>query len=359
MKQSERILIAGYEIGGQMQLLAETFRKRGYEATACAFNNDYRGYKCDQMIGQRGNRWTKGCDRFTFFLWAAQHFDVFHFFWGVSLWGFSRFHHLDLPILKRLGRKVVVHFRGLDVVDIAYFDWLRNTARGELTPRPAISRPEQLAGLARWRQYADHLLVSEPDLFEVVPEAILSPQVIDTTYWSTTAEPLSAIDGKVRIVHAPSSRRKKGTDFIEAAVYRMKSRGLPVELVMAEDLPHNKIKEYYTASDIGLDQILYGWHGKVSVELMALGRPVVCYIRDDLRPHRPDLPIVSATPDSLEKVLEDLVTQPDLRKRIGTASKAYAKRHHDVEVVVDQLLDLYGVPMRLDEVTVINSPKKW
>jgi hypothetical protein len=37
---------------------------------------------------------------------------------------------------------------------------------------------------------------------------------------------------------------------------------------------------------------------KVSVELMALGKPVLCYIDPDLMQYRPDLPIVNVTPAS-------------------------------------------------------------
>jgi len=267
---SQRILISGFEIGGQMQLLAETMRKRWHQATAAAYNEDFRGYQCDIMVGQQGGRLRREIDRFLFFLWAAHHYDVFHFFWGISLWSVSRFHHLDLPFLKLLGKKVVVHFRGLDVVDIAYFDWLRESARGSAAPRPAMSRPDQQKGLKKWIKYADTLLVSEPDLHEVVPNAVLSPQVVDMSYWQPTRQPQSLQDGIVRIVHAPSSRRKKGTDFVEQSIAELKAKGLPVELVLAENLPHHKIKELYEISDIGLDQVLYGWHGKVSVELMAL-----------------------------------------------------------------------------------------
>lgn len=255
---SSRVLISGFEIGGQMQLLAETMRKRWYQATASAFNDDFRGYQCDIKVATRGSRIEKEIDRFLYFLWAANHYDVFHFFWGVSLWEFWRFHLLDLPFLKLLGKKVVVHFRGLDVVDIKYFDWLRENARGNKSPMPGMSRPDQQKQLRRWLKYADVVLVSEPDLHEVVPNATLSPQVIDMSYWTPTRQPQSLVDGIVRIVHAPSSRRKKGTDFIEKSIKELQDKGLKVELVLAEKMAHHKIKELYEISDIGLDQVLYG-----------------------------------------------------------------------------------------------------
>lgn len=255
---------------------------------------------------------------------------------------------LDLPIIKLLGKRIVVHFRGLDIVDIQYFDYLRDKSRGLVVSKPPLSRPDQLKKLRKWLRYADVVLVSEPDLFEVVPAAILSPQVIDCHYWTASRGPQSEVDGIIRIVHAPSSRRKKGTDFIEEAVANLKKRGLPVELVMAENLPHHKIKELYELSDIGIDQVLYGWHGKVSVELMSLGKPVVCNIAETLRQYRPDLPIVHGSPENLEFVLEDLVLDKKKRIDLGEKSVRYANQYHDVHKNVDHLLSLYGVTPRSD-----------
>ena len=350
-------MFAGHEIGGQMQLLAETFRKRWFDATAASSNLDFRGYQNDVKLGGSGLR--ANVSRFFFFIWAIIHYDVFHFFWGVSLWNWWRFHMLDLPLLKLFKKKIIVHFRGLDVVDIKYFDYRREKSKGSDLPKPPISRPDQQKRLKKWIRYADVLLVSEPDLYEVVPNAVLSPQVIDVNYWSPTRRPQSERDGIIRIVHAPSSRRKKGTEFIESAVVQLKAKGLPVELILAEKLPHHKIKELYEISDIGVDQVLYGWHGKVSVELMALGKPVVCYIDPELRKYRQDLPIVSATPADLVSVLEELIANEAKRIALAAESRAYACKYHDVEVVVDQLLQLYGIEAKTMVEEKIENPSMW
>ena len=139
--RSKRILIAGNEIGGQMQLLAEKMRNRWYNASSCAYNNDFRGYQNDIRINGKGIR--SALSRFFFFIWAAIHYDVFHFFWGKSMWSFWRFHLLDLPVLRLLGKKVIVHFRGLDVIDIKHFDYLRERSRGTDKMPPPINRRDQ------------------------------------------------------------------------------------------------------------------------------------------------------------------------------------------------------------------------
>lgn len=340
--KSPKILIAGYEIGGQMQLLVETMRRRGIEATSVAFNDDFRGFSNDIQINGR-----HFINRFLFFLWAAKHYDVFHFFWGISLFEFWRFHQIDLPFLKLLGKKIFPHFRGLDVVDIKYFDYLRALTNGEHPEPPVMSRPDQQRRLRVWIKYSDRLLVSEPDLYQVVPNALLSPQVIDLAYWQTEKLPLSEQDGIIRIVHAPTSRRKKGTEYLEKAVEHLQQKGYRVELLLAEKLQAHNIKSYYEQADIGVDQLLYGWHGKVSCELMAMQKPVVCYINPEYGRYRPDLPIISANPQTIEKVLEELIISKEARATIGLRSWEYVQKYHDVEVVVDELLEIYGFESKL------------
>lgn len=340
-----------------MQLLAETFRARWYQASSAAYNKDFRGYQNDVMLAGKG--WRGSLDRFLFFLWALRHYQIFHFFWGVSMWNWWRFHLLDLPILKIFRKVIVVHFRGLDVVDIKYFDYLREKNRGTKMEKPPLSRPDQQMKLHKWLRYADVVLVSEPDLFALVPTATLSPQAIDMVYWRPSRIPLSATDGIIRIVHAPSSRRKKGTDFIEKSVTELKDRGHKVELVLAEKLPHHKIRELYEMSDIGVDQVLYGWHGKVSVELMALGKPVLCYIDPDLVQYRPSLPIVNVTPATLTNELERLILNRELRESIGAQSQQYAARYHDVERIADDLLALYGIKEKTHVKESIENASMW
>lgn len=337
-KKNKNILIAPVEIGGQMQLLAETLRKRGFNATAAAMNDDWRQFTNDiNMV--KPNFWK----RIFFTSWAILNYDVFHFFWGRSLFSFWRFHNIDLPVLRLLNKKVIVHFRGLDIVDIKYFDYRRQLFYDPKVKAPPLSRKNQLKALRKWRKYADTLLVSEPDLFAAIPEATLSPQAIDCDYWSSSKVSKSEEDGVIKIVHAPTSRRKKGTEFIESAVENLKDKGYAIELLLAEKMPAHAIKEIYEKADIGVDQLLYGWHGKVSVELMSMGKPVLCYIDEDLKKYRPDLPIINANPNTIEAELERLINNAEQREAISKLSIEYARKYHDVEKIADELLELYGI----------------
>ena len=55
-----------------------------------------------------------------------------------------------------------------------------------------------------------------------------------------------------------------------------------------------------------------------------------------------EVPIVSATKETLAAALRPLASSPEERKRVGAASRAYVERVHDVERVADRLLALYA-----------------
>lgn len=338
-KRPKRILIAGYEIGGQMQLLAETFRKRGIEATAVAFNEDFRGYQNDIRIGLR-----QFAERLFFLLFALSHYDVFHFFWGVSLLSFRRFHWLDLPILRWRKKMIVQHFRGGDIVNGEYYQFLRTGVPNPSQFIPPVNRPDQLAKIKTWQKYAHHILVSTPDLMQYVPGALLSPQVIDLSIWKSEHQENGQIKGKtITIVHAPSNRLKKGTEFIEQAVSNLIQKGFDIELRLAHNIPANSMKAFYAGADIGVDQLLLGWYGKAACEMMALKIPVVCYIKEELNPYQEELPLINANPQSIEKVLEDLILSETLRQELGQKVYQFVSKFHDVEVVANKLLELYQI----------------
>jgi glycosyltransferase involved in cell wall biosynthesis len=144
------------------------------------------------------------------------------------------------------------------------------------------------------------------------------------------------------ILHAPSSRRRKGTEHVIAAC-----EGLDADLVLVEGVHHDEAFERYRDADIVVDQLNAGWYGLLAIECMALGKPVVTFLHDEAvarteRELGTRVPIVSATKESLRAQLEPLVASASERKRIGAASRAYVERVHDSERVADRLLALYS-----------------
>ena len=237
--------------------------------------------------------------------------DVFHFYFGLTLVPKS----VQFALLHAARRKAVMHYLGSDI---------RGKPRAELA----------------WAAKADAEIVGSYDAIRWVPDAEVIPPGIDLV----AHEPAPPTDrARLLIVHAPSSRSRKGTEHVLAAC-----EGLDADLELVEGLHHEDAKRRYRAADIVVDQLNAGWYGVFAIEAMALGKPVVAFLHEEAvrrteQAFEVRVPIVNATAQTLPTRLQELVAAgPAERRRLGAASRAYVERVHDLERVADRLLDLYA-----------------
>lgn len=156
---------------------------------------------------------------------------------------------------------------------------------------------------------------------------------------SSTIEP----DRPLRVVHAPNHREFKGTRYLEAAVAELQAEGVPIELVMVEKLPNHEALAVYRTADVIFDQCLIGFHGYFALEAMALGKPVMCYIRKPeqylLEPQ--ECPIINTHVDTLRDDLRRLVLTRDQLAGIGQRGRAYVERHYSRAAFAGRLQRAY------------------
>ena len=236
--------------------------------------------------------------------------DVFHFYFGLTLVPKS----IQFPILRALRKKSVFHFLGSDI-------------RGK--------SPDELA----YGRRAGAQIVGSFDALRWVPDAEMIPPGLDLRPF--TPVPPSDRERPI-VVHAPSNRARKGTDHVIAACER-----LPVDLDIVEGVPHDEARARYARADIVVDQLNAGWHGIFALEAMALGKPVLTYLKPDVvaqaeAHYGTELPIVPTSKETLADDLRPLIDSPTLRRELGAASRAYVERVHDIDVIADRLLDLYA-----------------
>lgn len=148
----------------------------------------------------------------------------------------------------------------------------------------------------------------------------------------------------VRIVHAPNHRMFKGTRFIEEAIAALRNEGVPVELVLVERVPNSQALEIYRTADIVFDQCLVGFHGYFALESLALGKPVMCFIR---KPNEyliaPDeCPIVNVHATTLREDIRRLVARPEQLAELGRRGRAYIEKHFALSAFAERLHRAYG-----------------
>ncbi|HEY8774541.1 MAG TPA: glycosyltransferase [Gaiellaceae bacterium] len=285
-------------------------RRKGVDARLVVFERYKLHPEADVSLDRRGGFARQQLTQWHALARLLPRTDLFHFYFGLTLVPKS----LQFPLLRALGKKSVLHFLGSDI-------------RGK--------PPAELA----WAQRAGARIVGSYDAIRWVPDADVVPPGIDLGEYTPT--PPTNRDRPV-VVHAPSSRRRKGTEHVIAACAE-----LPVDLQIVEGLHHDEARRRYENADIVVDQLNAGWYGLFAIEAMAFGKPVVTFLHDEAVARTEEalgirVPVVSASADTLVERLRPLVEDANQRRRIGAESRAYVERVHDIDKIADRLLDIYS-----------------
>jgi glycosyltransferase involved in cell wall biosynthesis len=141
----------------------------------------------------------------------------------------------------------------------------------------------------------------------------------------------------------------KCTHIYVPLIERLKREGYKVEIVFAKDIPGKDVRFYQAQSDIVVDMLTFGFFGANVREGMMLGKPCVCFLRpewlESMRREIPEyvdqLPVISATPDTVYQVLKDLLDHPEKRRAIGKESREFAIKWHSSESGARRLDKIY------------------
>jgi len=330
------ILHAPADVGGNAYGLSRAERELGLRSDVAVFAPGPFGYGFDVDLHAGADQplWRRFARRAAFLRRAAREYDVFHFNFGLTLLQVRQLGVVvdELALLKRAGKTVLVTYQGCDV-------------------RPKAScpcrHPECFAG-ARYRQpaaeralrLADRVFFLNPDLRHWLPGATFVP------YASVDARRIEAAPLPEReellVAHAPSDRQVKGTRHVEEAVEKLRREGHPVRLDLIEGVTRDEVLARVTEADVVVDQLLIGWYGAFAVEAMALGRPVLAYIREDEPEDNPfgaSLPIVRTTAAALADDLLALAENRQRRLELGAAGRRFAEEHHDPRRIARTVLE--------------------
>jgi hypothetical protein len=280
-------------------------------------------------------------------LWAACRYQRFHYFCDRGLLPGERFEvrEDELKFLRALGREVFFYTYGADVRTRK-----KTLALGEpncctTCPEPGrycICDDELGSNLHTMRSRYATATFALGDMVHYTPGSRN-----DTHFWPIDLSkdggrryepryPDPEATSPVRVVHAPNHQGFKGTPCLVAAVKRLQERGLPVELRLVERVPNSEALEIYRGADVVFDQCLIGYHGYFALEAMAMGKPVVVFLRDPVL--APDeCPLVNVRPETVETVLEDLIRDRRRLHELGRRGRRYIERHYTVEAFAKRL----------------------
>ena len=333
--------------GGNSCGLSKAEKMLGISSDTMVFTSNWLNYPVDiDLHFEKLNRIQKEIKRNLFILKALFKYDTFNFNFAETLLSYSRFglNNIDLVLWKITRKNIVFVFQGCDMRLKEYSKANYKYSACSECSVPLCTKESDDAKVKKYnkfRKYARKIYSLNPDLINYYKEAEFLPYAsVDMDEWAPVKN--RAKNSCINIVHAPTSRDIKGTAYIEEAVRKIKEKH-DIKFIMVENIPHEKVKEIYKEADIAVDQLLAGWYGGFAVEMMALGKPVICYIRnEDLKFIPPgmkdDMPVLNTTKENIYDKLLLLVENEKSRRELGEKGREYVEKWHDPVKIVKRLV---------------------
>ncbi len=328
-----RVLHGMTEVAGQNYYSVKGLREIGIDAKGAVWRKHPFGYPVDYYIGVGHNillyPWYL-MKMISFFVYALFSFECFHFHFTRSLLPCN----FDLFFLKFLKKKVFFEFHGSELRGL-----LRNIKYPYYEPDKAPNLQRRM--LKRISRYADGFILHDIELVSHLPDCDVPVHIVPLRVDIEQYTPVYPEEDKgvPVILHAPSKRSGKGTNYLLEALEKVNA---PFELVLVEGMSQKDAIEEYRRADIVFDQISVGTYGVFAIEAMALGKPVLVYVSEMMKESFPDsLPVVSVNPDDLHVIIEALLLDGKRRYALGVRGRKYVEEYHDIRKNAKLLKDIY------------------
>ncbi len=286
-------------------------------------------------------------------------YDVFHFYFGKTLFVWDDYFgprnwlwYWDLRLAKLLGKKIIMTLQGCDV---------RTAAETEIKYKHSACHEDrcpqytncitQNDGQRRWLREKifpkiDHFFFLNPDLGRY-----LDPT--KSSFLPYASVPISQIKirepkitGKIKILHAPSVPTLKGTPQIIEVLEQLSAR-YDIELILVQNTPYADAIKLYEDADLVIDQINIGWYGAFSVEVMAMGKPVACFLREEDYKFLPQefaktLPLYNLNPNKLLESVESIIQDRKNWIKRGKRSREFVEKWHEPLKLQEIIFEKYS-----------------
>lgn len=357
---TERIFIGIHEICDTTLQLSKGFRELGFDVTNVVVDQshkdhlpygreDYSPHDGYIPSSRQSNRPIYLSNLTKEFLKRAPKHDVFIFNAGSSFFGVLArrrltrpFAYMDLPLLKKMGKKVGVVVTGSDlrsyqlllddlegaglythsyyISEYVESGWPINEEANEFKANRIQKHSDCVFARPMSAQY---LQQHESYTVPIDPDELIFKAKADT-------EPL--------VVHAPTSTGLKGSEYVREAIEILQDQGYEFRFMMVENMLNGELRDLLTDTNIVIDQLLLPGHGTLAVEAMATGNAVLGSAVPEFNGHPEDLPVVTTTPETIVENLRYLLENPDERYKLQKEGRRYIEGHHHYKDIASDML---------------------
>ena len=298
---------------------------------------------------------------FCFFIYSLFRYDIYHFISGETLLT-RKLRPFEMYIYKLFRKKIIMQFVGADIRSFKYLEWKDKNIVGYLNGEDLKDKT------LKWQKklisdsikYANHILVSTPDLLEIIPNAIYYPVVIDAKKFVTelNENKLGEVNDKeITILHCPSNKQLKGTSYIHESLDRIiKTSKYPIKLVLPTQkkqadgtsyvMNRYELFKLFQEADIIIDQLIIGWYGLQSIEGLLAGKEVICYVDEKLKSYiYPQCPIHLADVKNIDAIISDCIESvvKNGKPTYKQEQIKWVEKYHTIENNQQALLNAWGI----------------
>lgn len=351
--------------GGHPSGLSQAERSLGYNSEVLIVGKNPFNYQADLVIDSTLftnqkyiNRFFLEIKKIICFFSIRKKYDVFHFNFGHSLLSYpiAQLHLLDLPYYSKKA-KIVVTYNGCDARQ--KYATLKRTNYSACSNSKCyngvcnnIKVEESRANKIKiFDQYADSIFSVNPDLFYFLPERTKFIPYVISRWYEIEAQPYSLkTNKKIKVVHAPTNRECKGSEHIISAFKILnKKYSAVVEFVLVENLKHHEALAAFQQADLVIDQLLIGYYGCFTVEVMKMGKPVMVYISETdlkflpLQMQRDCLDsVININAYNIINKLASILENPQILIEYAQKSRAYVEKWHNPKTIAEQIITEYS-----------------
>lgn len=344
-----KVLHLPTSVGNHGYSLAVAERRLGLDSKSLIIGENSFSFRGDIQI-ECGSGFKKIIPSFGAFFQYRKGYDLYHFNSGHTLVDFASagLDLLDLPFYR--GKKIFT-FNGSDarqLVDVSENKYTPFVNSGS-PPVNGLPYRRKKTRIEKIKKFADFCYVLNPDLMRFVgpDRSEFLPYIKYISYELGNQEYKVNTDQEFTIVHAPTNRFIKGTEYLIRAVKELKKK-YSLKLILVEGMTHRKALEAYMQADVVVDQLRLGWYGGIAVEAMKMKKPVVCFInRNDLVNVPKDMSValldtvIEANIDNIKEVIEKLLVDRASLLSHSKNSWDYVNTYHDPDVLIKRVVKKY------------------
>ena len=256
----------------------------------------------------------------------------------------------ELPLLKRMGRKVVVNFRGCDIrsreLNMRMHPDMNICQRCDYAPHYPCQSAEVLHRRRLAEKYGDLVLVTTPDLQDFVRDSIhftfFCPEELINTQPLSFKNTIERSRWPFRIFHTTTHPGIEGTLEIQDTIDRLRRKGYDIEFVFLTGVPFESVLEECAKADVSIGKMKMGYYANSQIESMLLGVPSITYVRPQfITADFKDSGFIIASLNELEATLEHYMKHPDELDELRRKARLSALRLHDNDMLGKKLRGLY------------------